>query len=121
MDRVIASLKMLGHVVNLCMAIVAGRNAIIGRCIHNLIVFHLAELTSLFRKTGLQIAPATPTTVVIGFVWVHFNEILFSYDGLDDKTQIFGHRVAKSLPDKLTGVLNGELDLQILCSIRNLP
>ena len=118
MHCVIAPLKMLGHVVNLRMAIVTGGNAIIGRCINNLIVFQLAKLASLFRETGLQIAAAAAATVVVGFVWMHLNEIIFPHHGLDDKAEVFGHRVTKSLPDKLTGVLNGELDLQLFVPIR---
>jgi len=117
MDRVVFATKMLPDIMNLGMAVVAGRDAIMGTGCHDLFEFQPAVRTSGFGKAGLQETAAAPTAIVVGPVGKHVDEILFSHNGFDNKPQVLRHRITKAFSNQLAGVLNCELDFQVLVPV----
>jgi threonine dehydrogenase-like Zn-dependent dehydrogenase len=118
MDHRIIAAVMLAQFMNLGMAVVAAGDTIICAGGFDLLILEHTVLKALFLETGLQEPAAAATTVVVGAVGLHVDEILFANDGFHHKTQIFGNGVSKTFSDDLTGILDGELNFQILVPIR---
>ena len=115
-DGIVAPI-MFTQFMNLCMAIVASRDAVIGSGSLDLLIFQFAVSQALFLVTGLEKAAATATTVIVGPVGYHVHEIFFSHHGFNDIAQIFGNEVAIAFADDLTGVLNRKFDFEILVPV----
>ena len=60
---------------------------------------------------------AAAAAEVIRSVGVHFYKVFFTHDRFYDKAQIFGDRITKAFTDNLTGILDRELDLEVLVPI----
>jgi hypothetical protein len=103
----------IGHIMDLGMAIVAGRNAICCLCRKNLIGFCLAIGPSLFLEPGLQESTTTATAEIIRPIGGHVYKIFFSNHGPDHISQLFGNRITKGFSYQLTGILNRKLDLTL--------
>jgi hypothetical protein len=115
-DGIVAAI-MFTQFMNLCMTIVASRDAVIGSGSLDLLIFQLAVSQALFLVTGLEKAAATATAVIVGPVGCHVHEIFFSHHGFNDIAQIFGNGVAIAFADDLTGVLNRKFDFEILVPV----
>jgi hypothetical protein len=103
--------------MNLGMAVMASRNAIIGSGCHDLVKFHLSILAARFSVARLQKSAAPPAAIVVAPVGSHLNNIFLAHNGLDHIAQIIRHRLAKALADDLTRILNRKFNLQILVPV----
>ena len=108
---------MPAKIADLGVAVVAWRNTIISPCIPDLIKLHSSVVTPGFSKTGLQITSPAATTVIVGSVRMHVNEIFFTHNRFDDKPKIFCDRITEGLPHKLAGVMNRKRHLEILVPV----
>jgi hypothetical protein len=115
-DPVMAAV-VLAELVDLGMAVVAGRDAIVGLGVLDLLVFEPAVLEPGVLVPGLQKTAAAPAAVVVGAVGHHVDKVLLSHDRLDHEAQVLCDRIAEAFPDDLAGILDRELDLQILVPI----
>ena len=95
MNGMITSFIVLTEIMNLCVAIVARRDTIIGLGVGNLIIFEFSVLMPSLRIAGLEIASPTATAVVIGSVGIHIDEIFLTHHRFDNKTKILGNRIPK--------------------------
>jgi hypothetical protein len=86
-------------------------NTIISPRILDLIEFQLSVLMPGFSEPGLQITSAAATTVIVGSVGMHVNEILFTHNRSDDKPQVFCNRISKAFSHQLARILNSKLNL----------
>jgi hypothetical protein len=113
----VSAFKMLPDIMNLGMAVMARRDAVMRSGCHDLLEFEPAVSPPGFWKAGLQ-EPAAPTaTVVVGAVRKHIHKIFLAYDGFNNKPKILSHRITKTFPDQLARVLNRKLDFQVLVPI----
>jgi len=110
---VVSRFIVFGQIVNLGMAVVTGSDAIARPSCQNLIQFQLAVFPAGIGIPGLQETAPTATAVVVGLIGYHVYEVLFAYDRLHNKPQIFRYRIAEALSNNLTGILNRKLDAQI--------
>jgi len=94
--------------------VVARRNTVIGVGRHDLVEFAFAVISSGFRESRLKEPAPAAAAVVVGLVGRHVYEILFAHNCFDNIPHVFRHRIAKALANQLAGVLNRELDLQVL-------
>jgi hypothetical protein len=103
--------------MNLRMAVVTTCNAIVCSGNLNLIVFQPAEFQPGFLVSGLKKTASPTAAIIIGTVGMHLDKIFFTYHGFDYKAQIFGNGVSVAFAHDLTGILNCELDFQILVPV----
>ncbi len=108
---------MLTQIMNLCMAVVAWGDSILSPCVLNLVELYPAIFTALFGKPRLQKTTATAAAVIVRFVGRHVDEIFLAYNLFHHVAQIIGHGVTEGLPDKLTGILDGEGYFQIFVPV----
>ncbi len=118
MDCHVLGLKVVGKIMDLCMAIVTRGNAVISSCSYNLVKLDLAIGITLICESRLEKASASATTVVVRLVGPHINKIFFPHNGLHHKPKIVCHRISVSLAYNLTRILNRKLDLPILVPVR---
>jgi hypothetical protein len=107
----------LAEFVNLGVAVVAGRDTVVGFGGLDLLVFEPAVFEAGILVAGLQKAAAAAAAVVVGAVGHHVDEVLFSHQRLDHEAQVFRDGFAEALPDDLAGILDGELELQVLVPV----
>ncbi len=108
---------MLTELMNLSVAVMTSSNAVVRAGRLDLLIFQFSILQTLFLESGLQKTAATAATVVVGSVGLHVDEIFFTHNRLDHKTQIFGNRIAIALTDNLAWVLNRKLDFEIFVPV----
>ena len=114
MHGMVGALVMFCQIVNLRMTVVARRNTVLRLGLHNLFEFSFAVIATRFRITGLQKTAAPTTTVIIGSVGAHIDEVRFSHDGFNHHAKIFGHRIPQRFTNQLAKVLNGEFYTQVI-------
>jgi hypothetical protein len=114
--RVIAAV-VFAQFMDLSMAVVAACDAVIRARGFDLLILDLAVGQSLFLEPGLQESAAATAAVIVGAVGLHVDEVFFTHHGFDYKPQVFGNGVAKAFADDLAGILNRELDFQILVPV----
>jgi hypothetical protein len=114
MNRLPGMVLLFRQVVNLCMAIMTGRDAI--GCLggQDLIGLTLAIGAAFFRIAGLKEATPTAAAVIVGSVGEHVDKIFFTHHGFDHVTQILGNGVAEGFSHELTGILYRKFDLTFL-------
>jgi hypothetical protein len=71
----------------------------------------------LLLETGLEKTAPAAAAVVVGPVGLHVDEVFLAHDRFDHEAQIFGNGIAKALADDLAGILDGELDLEVLVPV----
>ena len=108
---------MLTELMNLGMAVVAAGDTVIRAGLLDLLILQPAELQPLFFHAGLQKTAAAAATVIVGSVGDHINKIFFADNRFDHVSQVFGNGVAKRLAYDLTGVLDGEFNLEVLVPV----
>jgi glyoxylase-like metal-dependent hydrolase (beta-lactamase superfamily II) len=114
----IATAVMFAEFVNLCVAIVAARNAVVGTGGFDLLVFEHAVLEALFFESGLEKSAAAAATEVVGAIGLHVDEILFTHHGFDHIPQILGNGITVAFADDLAGILDRKLDFQVFVPFR---
>ena len=105
------------HVMDLCMAVVTGRNAVVRLCCQNLVRFELAVSPAFLSISCLEKPATAAAAIVVRPVWMHLNKIFFTHHRFHRVPQIFGHRISIGLAYQLAGVLNRKLDFQVLVPI----
>jgi hypothetical protein len=95
MNRIIGGLIMLGQIMYLGMTVVTGSNRVIGPGSKYLIQLKFSVLPPFLGVRGLQESASAAAAVVVGFVGIHVNVVLFTDYGLDHKSEIIGHRVSQ--------------------------
>ena len=118
MNRLPGMVIDFGHVMDLGMAVMAGRDAVLSLGGQNLVGLGLAVSPALLLETGLQVSATAAAAEVIGTVGGHVDKVFFTYHCLDHIPQIFGHRIAKGFTDQLAGILDGEFNLSFLVPFR---
>ena len=117
MDGLPCVIPLVGQIVNLGMAVMTGRNAVIRLCCQNLFRLEFSVAASGFRIPGLEEPATAATAIVVRPVGMHVDEIFFAHNRLHRIPQIFGHRIPKSLAYQLAGVLYGKFDFKILVPV----
>ncbi len=113
----VVSTVMFTQFMDLGMAVVACGNAVVCFGGLDLLIFDSTVLQALFLESGLKKAAPAPTAEVVGFVWGHINEILFSDNGFDHKSKIIGNGVTIGFSDNLAGILYRKFDFEILVPV----
>jgi hypothetical protein len=103
--------------MDLGVAVVAARDAVVGACGLDLVVFELAVGQALLLESGLQKSPAPAAAIVVGAVGLHVDEVFLTHHRFHHKSQVFGNGIAVAFADDLAGVLDGELDAQVLVPV----
>jgi hypothetical protein len=114
----VISFKMLFQVMNLRMAVVTRRNAVIRSGFRHLLKFQATIVTPGFRKAGLQKSATAATTKVIGSVGCHVDKVFFSHNGSDDEPEILGYGIPQRLSHQLAGILDREFYPTFLVPVR---
>lgn len=114
--RVIAAV-VLAEFVDLGVAVVAGRDAVVCPGRLDLVVFQLSVSQPLILESGLEKTAPAAATVVVRLIGCHVDEVLFAHDGFDHEAQIVRNGIAVGLAHDLAGILDGELDLQVLVPV----
>ncbi len=117
MHHVVVPAIVFAQLVNLRVAVVATGDAVCGARGLDLLVLEAAVAQALFLVSGLEEAAPAAAAVVIGAVGRHVDEIFLTHHGFDHKPEIFGNGVAVAFADDLAGILDGELDLEILVPV----
>jgi hypothetical protein len=108
------SSEMMTNIVDLGMAVMTAGDAIIRTGGHNLVKFNFPVGAPFFGEAGLQEPAATTTTVIIGLIWGHLDDIFLTHHRLDDKSQVISDFVTFAFADNLAGILNRKLDFSVL-------
>ena len=111
MRRMVVPVIMFFQIVNLCVAVVAGRQAVISPGFHDLLKLSFAVIPASFGKSGLQETAAAAATVIVRPVGVHINKIFFTHHRFDNIPHVFRHRIAEALSYQLAWILYRELYL----------
>jgi hypothetical protein len=93
------------------MAVMARREAVISPGLHDLFKLAFSVISPGFRKPGLKVSAAAAAAVIVRSVGMHVNKILFTDNRFNHKSHVFGHGIAKALPDQLTWILQGKFNL----------
>jgi hypothetical protein len=114
MNHSVMAFIMFGHVMDLGVAVVASRNAVISPGSLDLLVFQPSVLTAFIRISGLEKTTPAAAAIIVGPVGGHVDEVLLAHHGFHHIPQVFGIRVAITFPDDLAGILDRELDFPTL-------
>jgi hypothetical protein len=117
MDGVIPAIKVVVQIMDLGMAVVTGCDAIRCSCGLDLIEFYFTIGVTRLRISRLEVSAAPSTAIVVGPVGGHINKVLFTDNGLDHESQVFGHRISKGFSHQLAGILHCKFDLEVLVPI----
>jgi hypothetical protein len=107
----------LAEFVNLGMAVVAARYAVVSAGRLNLLILEFAVFETLIFKTGLEKSAATAAAVIVGAVGLHVDEIFFTDNGFDDEPQILGNGVAVAFSNDLAGILYRKFYFQVFVPV----
>jgi hypothetical protein len=116
--RAVGAAEVVSNVVYLGMTVVAARDTVVGTCLDDLVEFLLAVGSAFLGISRLQEAAAAATTVVVGFVRSHLNQVFLTYNRPDNKTKVFSDRISITFPHYLAWVLNSELDFALSVPFR---
>jgi hypothetical protein len=103
--------------MDLCMAVMAGSDAVIGTGGLDLIIFDLSVNQAFILESGLEKPATAAAAEVVGFVGGHVDKIFFPHHGFHHKAKIIGNGIPIAFSDNLTGILDGELDFQVLVPV----
>lgn len=106
------------NIVNLGMAVVTSRYAVIGSRFNDLVKLELAVGPAFLLKSGLEKTTTAAATVVVGFVGSHLDDVFLTDDLLHHIAQVLGNCVAIAFAHDLAGVLNGKFDLPLPVPVR---
>lgn len=117
MNHRIMAAVMFAEFVNLGVAVVACRDAVVRPGRLDLFVFQFPVGQPLFLEAGLEKTTPAAATVVIRLIGYHVDKVLFAHDGFHHEAQIVGNGIAVGLAYDLAGILDGELDLEVLVPV----
>ncbi len=102
--------EMLADIMNLAVAVVAGRQHILGAGGHDLVELDLAVSPALCGVAALQRATPAAAAVIVDAAGHHIDEVLFADDCLDHEAQIICRLLAPGLAHQIAGVLYRKFD-----------
>ncbi len=108
---------MFAQIMDLGMAVVARGDAVGSPGFLDLFGFQAAIMPSGFRITGLEKPAAAAAAVIVRFVGGHVDEVFFADNRFHHKAQIVGNGIAEAFSNELAGILNRELDLEVLVPV----
>ena len=117
MNNGIIAAIMFAEFMNLGVAVMTARNTIVCAGFLYLFILESAEYQTLLLEAGLEKATAPPAAIIVGSVGLHIDKIFFTDHRFDHVSQIFGNGIAKRLAYDLTGVLDGEFNLEVLVPV----
>ena len=85
---------------------------------HDLVELDLAIAPTLLCIAPLERPAPAAAAVVVGAVGRHVDEVLLADHGFGHEPQILGIGIAEGLAHLIAGVLDGELDLEVLVPVR---
>jgi hypothetical protein len=117
MSRLVFPAIMFMQIVNLCVAVMAGRNTVIRFCSHYLLIFAFAVFASGFGKSRLKEPSAAATAVVVRLVGRHLYKIFLAHNCFNNIAKFVCHRVAQTLANQLAWVLYSKFYFQIFVPV----
>ena len=108
---------MLRHIVDLGVAVMTSRNAVIRAGRDDLVELHFSVLLPRVDVSGLKIPAPAAATIVVGLVGGHVNEIFLTHNRLDHIAQVICGRITESFSDDVAGILDREFNLQVLVPV----
>jgi hypothetical protein len=108
---------MLFKIVNLSMAVVARREAVIGSRLHDLFELPPPVISPGFRKPGLKVSAAAAAAIVVGSVGLHIHKVLFADHRFDNISHVFRHCIAEAFSNQLARILYRKFDFHILVPV----
>lgn len=118
MNAVIIGAIVLRQVVYLGVAVMAGRNHVIGAGGLDLVELEFSIGPPFILPAILQESATTAATVVIGQVRCHVDKVFLPDQFFQDIAHIFTGTVAVGLSHQLAGILQGEFDVQVPVPVR---
>ncbi len=107
----------IGKIVNLGMAVMTWRDAILSAGCQNLVGLEFAIGSPFLWIARLEETAPSAAAIVVGAVGKHLHEVFFTHHRFDHIPQVFSHWVAKGLAHQLAGILYGEFDLAVFIPI----
>jgi hypothetical protein len=117
MRRVVLPAIMFFQIVNLCVAVVAGCQAVISTGFHDLFKLPFTVISPILGESRLKEPAAAATAVIVRPVRIHINKVFFTHHRFHYKSHVFRHRIAETLSYQLAGILYRELYLQVLIPV----
>ncbi len=108
---------MMPDIMDLSMAVMATGDTIIGPGGNNLVKFQFAVGPAFFGISCLKKSAATAATIIVRFVWRHFDDVFLADHRFNDIAQIVGNGVAKAFAHDLARILNSKFYFQILVPV----
>jgi hypothetical protein len=108
---------MFMQIMNLCVAVMAGRNTVICSRSHYLLKFAFAVIASGFGKSRLQEPSSAATAVVVRLVGSHFYKIFLSHNCFNNIPEVLCHRITQTLANQLAWVLYSKFYSQIFVPV----
>jgi hypothetical protein len=108
---------MFMQIVNLCVAVMAGRNTVVRSCCQYLLIFASAVFAPGFGKSGLKESAAAATAVVVRLVGRHVYKIFLAHNSFNNVPKVLCHRIAQTLSNQLAGVLYSKCYFQIFIPV----
>ena len=99
------------------MAVMAGRDAIVGTGGQDLLGLHASVFPAGFRDSRTAGTRRRRRSSNCWTGWGHVDEVLLADHRFDHEAQVLGNRIAVAFAHDLAGILNGELDFQILIPV----
>lgn len=110
--------KVFTELMDLCVAVVTGCNAVVCLGGLDLVVLCLAVDEPFFLESGLEEPTSAAAAEVVGLVRGHVDEIFFTHNGFDYKSKVLCNGISIGFTNDLAGILDRELDLEILVPVR---
>jgi hypothetical protein len=109
---------MVANIMNLSMAVVTTCYTVVSTGFYYLVKFEFAIGATFFLESRLKKTATTTTTVVIGSVGGHFDDVLFANNLFNHVAQVLGYGFAISFSYYLAGILDGKLHLSLFVPVR---
>ncbi len=113
----IIAAELMSDILYLAVTIVTGGNDIGCPGRHDLIEFNFAVGPPLIREPGLEGTAPAAAAKIIHAVGNRINEVFFTHNGLDHKTEIINNLVGPALPTDIAGILNRELGTDVFIPV----
>jgi len=117
MDYPVFGAEVFAQFMDLCVAVVAGGDAIVRLGGLDLVVLELPVLEPLILEPGLEEAATPATAVVVGAVGLHVDEVFLAHHRFDHEAKVLGNGIAVAFAYDLAGVLDSEFDLEVLVPV----
>jgi hypothetical protein len=108
---------MFFQIMDLCVAVVARCDTIVGVCFLDLFKFAFAVISTGVRESRLQESAAAAAAIVVHSAGGHVHKIFLSHHRPGHVPQVFSHGIAQTLAYQLARVLYGKLYFTVLVPV----